>query len=156
VPNYRSLDAASDWARETLQKHSSDPREHLYTFEQLEQAQTHDSAWNAAQSQMTSSGKMHGYMRMYWAKKILEWTEDPEQALDWTIKLNDMYEIDGNDPNGYVGCLWSIGGVHDRGWTERDVFGKIRYMNFNGLKRKFDIEAYISHWSDTDQQNLDI
>jgi len=100
---------------------------------------------------MTISGKMHGYMRMYWAKKILEWTENAEQALEWSIKLNDMYEIDGNDPNGYVGCQWSIAGIHDRGWTEREIFGKIRYMNFKGLKRKFDIETYIARWTDTDQ-----
>ena len=84
---------------------------------------------------------------MYWAKKILEWTKTPQQALEWAIKLNDMYEIDGNDPNGYVGCLWAICGVHDRGWAEREIFGKIRYMNFEGLKRKFDIESYINRYN---------
>ena len=145
--HYDSLQGASDWARNTLEKHSSDPREHVYTFDEFEQAQTHDAAWNAAQRQLTSTGKIHGYMRMYWAKKFLEWTEQPKTALKWAIKLNDRYSIDGQDPNGYVGCMWSITGVHDRGWTERDIFGKIRYMNFNGLKRKFDIEAYIEEYS---------
>ena len=92
---------------------------------------------------MTEKGKMHGYLRMYWAKKILEWSPDPETALQIAIDLNDKYELDGRDPNGYTGIAWSIGGVHDRPWFERPIFGKIRYMNFNGCKRKFDIDKYI-------------
>lgn len=92
---------------------------------------------------MTTTGKMHGFMRMYWAKKILEWSASPEDALETAIYLNDKYELDGRDPNGYVGCAWSIGGVHDRAWAERPVFGKIRFMNYNGCKRKFDINSYI-------------
>jgi len=86
---------------------------------------------------------MFGYIRMYWAKKILEWTQSSEEALAISIHLNDKYSLDGRDPNGYVGCMWSIGGLHDRAWTERPVFGKIRYMNFNGCKRKFDVQKYI-------------
>ena len=93
---------------------------------------------------MIFGGKMHGYMRMYWGKKILEWTESPEDALKIAIYLNDKYELDGRDPNGYVGIAWSIGGVHDRAWKERAVFGKIRYMNYKGLKSKFDIGKYIA------------
>ena len=93
---------------------------------------------------MVTTGKMHGYMRMYWAKKILEWSKSPEEALKIAIYLNDKYELDGRDPNGYVGCAWAIGGVHDRAWGERPVYGKIRYMNRNGAKRKFDIEKYIT------------
>ncbi|MGA8264315.1 MAG: deoxyribodipyrimidine photolyase, partial [Ignavibacteriaceae bacterium] len=91
-------------------------------------------------------GKLHGYMRMYWAKKILEWSKSPEDALRISIYLNDKYELDGRDPNGYTGCAWSIGGVHDRAWTKRSIFGKIRYMNYNGCKRKFDVDAYIKEW----------
>ncbi|MDQ6985581.1 MAG: hypothetical protein Q9M91_02115 [Candidatus Dojkabacteria bacterium] len=90
-----------------------------------------------------TTGKIHGYMRMYWCKKILEWSENAEVAIERAIYLNDKYSLDGYDPNGYVGILWSIAGVHDRAWFEREVFGKIRYMNFNGLKRKFDIDKYI-------------
>jgi deoxyribodipyrimidine photo-lyase len=86
---------------------------------------------------------MHGFMRMYWAKKILEWTDSPKTALSDSIYLNDRYSIDGRDPNGYVGCMWSIGGIHDMGWTERNVFGKIRYMNYDGCKRKFKIDMYV-------------
>jgi deoxyribodipyrimidine photo-lyase len=92
---------------------------------------------------MVVSGKMHGYMRMYWAKKILEWTPTPEQAIRIAIDLNDRYELDGRDPNGYTGVAWSIGGVHDRAWGERPVFGKIRYMSYDGCKRKFDVARYI-------------
>jgi deoxyribodipyrimidine photo-lyase len=106
-------------------------------------ARPHDPAWNAAQKQMNTSGKMHGYMRMYWAKKVLEWTESPEQAIDFLIRLNDHYSIDGGDPNGYAGILWSVAGVHDRPWFERPIFGVIRYMNYEGLKRKFDIQGYL-------------
>lgn len=140
--NYDSFEGLADWAKETLQEHAKDKREFLYSKKEFEGAKTHDKAWNAAQIQMVETGKMHGYMRMYWAKKILEWTKSPKEALEIAIYLNDKYELDGRDPNGYVGIMWSIGGIHDRGWTERDVFGKIRYMNFNGLKRKFDIEKY--------------
>jgi deoxyribodipyrimidine photo-lyase len=93
--------------------------------------------------EMVKRGKMHGYLRMYWAKKILEWTANPTDAMETAIYLNDRYELDGRDPNGYTGIAWSIGGVHDRAWTERPVFGKIRYMNYNGCKRKFDVDAYI-------------
>jgi len=92
---------------------------------------------------MVKRGKMHGYMRMYWAKKILEWTQSPEQAMEIAINLNDRYELDGRDPNGYTGIAWSIGGVHDRAWSERPVFGKIRYMSYSGSKSKFDVKKYI-------------
>lgn len=141
--NYDSFDGFPEWAKKTLNEHSKDKRKFTYNLEQFENAETHDELWNAAQIEMVSIGKMHGYMRMYWAKKILEWTETPEEALEYAIYLNDKYELDGRDPNGYVGCAWSIGGVHDRAWTERPVFGKIRYMNYNGCKSKFDVKKYI-------------
>ncbi|KAL9267876.1 Deoxyribodipyrimidine photo-lyase-like protein [Drosera capensis] len=127
-PHYDSLKGAWEWARKTLMDHASDKREHLYTREQLEKAQTADPLWNASQLEM-----------------ILEWTAGPEEALAVAIYLNDKYQIDGRDPNGYVGCMWSICGVHDQGWKERPVFGKIRYMNFAGCKRKFDVDGYISY-----------
>jgi deoxyribodipyrimidine photo-lyase len=147
VPNYDSLDAAYDWARETLNAHAGDKREFLYTREQFESGKTHDKLWNAAQLEMVATGKMHGYIRMYWAKKILEWTASPQEALDVSIYLNDKWELDGRDPNGYVGCMWSVAGIHDQGWGERPVFGKIRYMNFAGCKRKFDVEKYCARIS---------
>jgi deoxyribodipyrimidine photo-lyase len=93
--------------------------------------------------ELKTKGKMNGFMRMYWAKKILEWSNSPEEALSIAIFLNDKYELDGRDPNGYVGCAWAIGGVHDRAWKERDFFGKIRFINLNGCKRKFDVDEYI-------------
>lgn len=142
-PDYKSVKGFANWAQQTLRDHESDKREYVYSLDELEQAKTHDEAWNAAQMEMVKTGKMHGYMRMYWAKKILEWTESADQAMEYAIYLNDLYSLDGRDPNGYVGIAWSIGGVHDRGWTERPVFGKIRYMNYNGLKRKFNIQDYI-------------
>ncbi|KNA14721.1 hypothetical protein SOVF_105030 [Spinacia oleracea] len=144
-PNYDSLMGAWEWARKTLMDHASDKREHLYTREQLEKAQTADPLWNASQLEMVHFGKMHGFMRMYWAKKILEWTSGPEEALAIAIYLNDKYEMDGRDPNGYVGCMWSICGLHDQGWRERPVFGKIRYMNYAGCKRKFNVDGYIAY-----------
>ncbi len=132
------------WAGETLNEHLDDPREHLYLPEDFETAQTHDPLWNAAQNQMVITGKMHGYMRMYWAKKILEWTETPTQAMEIAICLNDRYSIDGRDPNGYAGIAWSIGGVHDRAWFQRPIFGKIRYMSYNGCRSKFKVDSYIA------------
>jgi deoxyribodipyrimidine photo-lyase len=147
--HYDSFDGLHPWAQKTLNDHRSDPRDHLYTLDEWEGARTHDTLWNAAQREMVATGKMHGYMRMYWAKKILEWSSTPEEALAIAVTLNDRYELDGRDPNGYVGVAWSIGGLHDRAWTERPVYGKIRYMNASGCRRKFDVNTYIArHASD--------
>ena len=151
TPSYRTLEGATDWARTSLRLHAHDEREYLYSKQQLEQAETHDPAWNAAQNQLRTVGKMHGYMRMYWAKKVLEWTASSQDAIDILIYLNDFYSIDGGDPNGYCGIMWSVAGVHDQGWKERPVFGKIRYMNYAGLKRKFDIQAYEQKWNSQSQ-----
>ncbi len=145
-PLYDSLDGAPPWARRTLAAHACDARSYLYSYAQLERAETHDEAWNAAQRQMTRTGKMHGYMRMYWAKKILEWSPSASAAIETAVRLNDFYEIDGGDPNGYVGVMWSIAGVHDRAWTERPVFGQIRYMNDAGLRRKFKLDQYVAQF----------
>jgi len=144
--NYDRVAGFPDWAGKTLDAHREDKREYLYSLEALEQAQTHDELWNSAQSQMVRQGKMHGYLRMYWAKKILEWSSSPEDAMAAAIYLNDRYELDGRDPNGYAGIAWSMGGVHDRAWGERPVFGKIRYMSYAGCARKFDVNIYIATW----------
>ncbi len=204
--NYDSIESAAGWARNSLDKHRNDPRQELYSLEELETTQTHDPAWNAAQKQLTATGKMHGYMRMYWAKKVLEWSpsradvsgalgsflppddmdgtrstathtsstkekadnaqlispskKNPQSPIpnlqslsgaEWAIEvlkyLNDHYSIDGGDPNGYAGIMWSVAGVHDRPWSEREIFGMIRYMNYGGLKRKFDIQEYERLWN---------
>ncbi|MGM0469466.1 MAG: deoxyribodipyrimidine photo-lyase, partial [Promethearchaeati archaeon] len=145
--SYDAFEGFHSWAKETLNTHRNNEREYIYSTEDFENAKTHDDAWNAAQLQMVKTGKMHGYMRMYWGKKILEWTESPEQALDIAIYLNDKYELDGRDPNGYTGIAWSIGGIHDRAWKERKIFGKVRYMSYNGLKRKFDIQNFIDNYN---------
>lgn len=145
--HYDSFDGFPEWARKTLDKHQKDKREYIYDLKKFENAETHDPLWNAAQMEMVSTGKMHGYMRMYWAKKILEWSKSPEAALEIAIALNDRYELDGRDPNGYAGIAWSIGGVHDRAWGERPVFGKIRYMSYAGARSKFDVKAYIDRFT---------
>lgn len=144
-PFYDRFEGFPQWAKNTLNAHRKDIRRYLYPLEVLEQAGTHDDLWNAAQREMVKRGKMHGYMRMYWAKKILEWTESPEKALEIALYLNDRYELDGRDPNGYAGISWSIGGVHDRAWNERQIFGKVRFMSYNGCRSKFDITAYIEY-----------
>jgi deoxyribodipyrimidine photo-lyase len=141
--DYDSFAGFPDWAKRTLERHRRDPREYLYSRRELEAGRTHDSLWNAAQLEMVRTGKMHGFMRMYWAKKILEWSETPEDAMAAAVYLNDRYELDGRDPNGYTGCAWSIGGVHDRPWFERPVYGQVRYMSAAGAARKFDVGAYI-------------
>jgi deoxyribodipyrimidine photo-lyase len=140
---YDSVEGFPGWAQKTLGDHAKDPRPYLYTREQLEHGQTHDELWNAAQFEMVRQGKMHGYMRMYWGKKILEWSRNAREALEVAIYLNDRYELDGRDPNGYTGIAWSIGGVHDRPWMKRPIFGMIRYMSYNGCKSKFDVKTYI-------------
>lgn len=142
-PDYDRFSGFPAWAKKTLADHQNDQREYLYSFDQLEKGQTHDLLWNAAQAEMVKKGKMHGYLRMYWAKKILEWTSSPEDAQGIAIALNDKYELDGRDPNGYTGIAWSIGGLHDRAWGERPVFGKIRYMSYKGARSKFDVNRYV-------------
>ncbi|MFW5736880.1 MAG: deoxyribodipyrimidine photolyase, partial [Halanaerobium sp.] len=132
-----------DWAYETLMEHQSDQREYLYNYQQLEKAETHDQYWNAAQKELLITGYMHNYMRMYWGKKILEWTAEPEIAYQWALKLNNKYSLDGRDPNSYAGVAW-IFSKHDRAWKERSIFGKVRYMNAAGLERKFEMEKYLS------------
>ncbi len=146
--NYDSFDGLHEWAKKSLLKHLSDTREYIYSLNQFEYGETHDPIWNAAQYEMRETGFMHGYMRMYWAKKILEWSNSPQEAFNTAVYLNDKYQLDGRDPNGYTGIAWSIGGKHDRPWgPERPVFGLIRFMNANGMKRKFDTAAYISKYS---------
>ncbi len=143
-PSYDTFDAFPDWAKKGLNAHRRDRREFIYSRDVLEQGETHDPLWNAAQHEMVRRGKMHGYLRMYWGKKLLEWTRSPEEALQFALYLNDRYELDGRDPNGYAGIAWSIGGVHDRAWSERPVFGKIRYMSYNGCRSKFNVDKYVA------------
>jgi deoxyribodipyrimidine photo-lyase len=143
VDDYASVDGVANWARESLEHHASDARSVVYDLDAFESADTHDDLWNAAQLEMVRTGRMHNYMRMYWAKKILEWSESPADAMRIAVLLNDRYELDGREANGYAGIAWAIGGVHDRPWQERSVYGKVRYMNENGARRKFDVDAYI-------------
>ena len=145
--SYDSYDGFPNWAKKSLDSHRNDEREYLYSISELEEANIHDEVWNAAQKQMATTGKMHTYMRMYWAKKILEWSPTPEDALQNAIDLNDKYELDGRDPNGYTGIAWSIGGVHDRPWFDRPIFGQVRYMSYGGCKNKFDINSYINSYT---------
>jgi deoxyribodipyrimidine photo-lyase len=141
--NYDNWECAGPWAHKTLREHASDPRPQQYTLEQLEGGDTYDELWNAAQREMVATGWMHNYMRMYWAKKILEWAPDPATAFDWAVILNDKYELDGRDPNGYAGIAWAIVGKHDRPWFDRPVFGLVRTMTGASTAKKFDAEAYM-------------
>jgi deoxyribodipyrimidine photo-lyase len=139
---YDSFEAVPEWAKKTLRAHKKDKRQYAYTLEELESAKTHDPYWNAAQREMMIRGKMHGYMRMYWGKKIIEWSKTPEEAFRIMLYLNNKYELDGRDPNGFTGVAWCFG-KHDRPWGERPIFGNVRYMNDKGLKRKFDADGYV-------------
>ena len=140
--DYDSYNNIPDWAQETLKEHKDDEREYVYTRRELEDAQTHDDYWNAAMNEMRYTGYMHNYMRMYWGKKILEWSNTPRYAYETTLYLNNKYFLDGRDPNSFANVAW-VFGQHDRGWTERDVFGKVRYMSAGGLERKAKPEQYV-------------
>jgi deoxyribodipyrimidine photo-lyase len=143
---YDSFEGLQDWCKKTFLKHLYDPREYNYDLSQLENATTHDKYWNATQREMVTAGKMHGYMRMYWGKKIIEWTATPQAAYKAALYLNNKYELDGRDPNGFAGVAWCFG-KHDRPWMERPVFGNVRFMNSSGLKRKFDADRYADKYS---------
>lgn len=142
-PDYDRFEGFPAWARRTLDAHRGDPRSPCYGLDAFEASETHDPLWNAAQTELRVAGRMHGYLRMYWAKKILEWSASPEEALAIAITLNDRYQLDGRDPNGYAGIAWSLGGVHDRPWGERPVFGQVRYMSRGGCERKFDVDRVV-------------
>lgn len=142
--DYDQVSAFPDWAKKTIEQHTADPREMMYDEEELETGETHDPLWNAVQRHLVTAGTMHSYLRMYWAKKIMEWTPTAADALRITLRLNDRYQLDGRDPNGHTGAAWCIGGVHDRAFAERTVFGKIRYMSLDGCRRKFDVDGYIA------------
>jgi deoxyribodipyrimidine photo-lyase len=148
-PHYDSWECAEPWARKTLIEHGGDPRPHHYTLAQLERAETADELWNAAQREMVLTGYMHNYMRMYWAKKILEWAPDAARAFEWAVELNDRYELDGRDPNGYAGIAWAIVGKHDRPWFNRPIFGLIRPMSGAAIEKKTDTESYIRRFQAT-------
>jgi deoxyribodipyrimidine photo-lyase len=140
--NYDSLDCLPDWARKTLARHADDPRAYVYSREQWETAATHDALWNATQKELLLRGTIHGYYRMYWGKKIIEWSATHQDALRTMIGLHDRYALDGRDPNTYANILWCFG-LHDRPWGERAVFGQLRYMSLEGMRRKTDVDSYI-------------
>lgn len=142
APRVDALDTIPNWAVETLYKHAADRRDFTYSVEQFEAGETHDTLWNACQHELVLTGKIHGYYRMYWGKKIIDWSKDPESALAVMIHLNDRYALDGRDPNTYTNILWCFG-LHDRPWGERPVFGMVRYMSLEGMKRKTSVDAYV-------------
>lgn len=148
---YDKYESLPDWARLTLAEHADDEREYTYTLEEFERAQTHDELWNAAQNQLVQEGTIHNYLRMLWGKKIIEWTETPQQALEIMIELNNKWALDGRDPNSYSGIFWVLG-RYDRGWTERDIFGKIRYMTSASTRRKYDVSGYIRRYNRSSRQ----
>lgn len=142
-PDYDRFEGAvPGWARRSLDEHRKDTRPYLYSLSELEEGRTHDPYWNAARAEMVNTGTMHNYMRMYWGKKIMEWSPSPEEAYGIMLGLNNRWQLDGRDPNGFAGVAWCFG-RHDRPWKERPVFGKIRYMNAAGLERKFKISEYV-------------
>ncbi|HEU5021769.1 MAG TPA: deoxyribodipyrimidine photo-lyase [Bryobacteraceae bacterium] len=138
-----SLDLLPDWCKATMAKHAADLRPYLYTLQQFERAETHDALWNAAQRELLLRGAIHNYYRMYWGKKIIEWSPTYEEAFRTMIHLHDVYALDGRDPNTYANILWCFG-LHDRPWAERPIFGQLRYMSLEGMKRKTDVDAYIA------------
>lgn len=143
--DYDNINSLPEWARNSLLKHEPDPRIKIYSKAEFEKGLTHDIYWNAARNELVETGKMHNYMRMYWGKKIIEWTDGPETAFEYMVYLNNKYSLDGRDPNSYAGIAWCLG-KHDRPWGERSVFGKIRYMNDKGLEKKFDMKLYLKKY----------
>ncbi len=152
--NIESLDALPQWCRNTMAKHADDPRDPSYSSERLERAETYDALWNATQKELLLRGKIHGYYRMYWGKKIIEWSPTYADALKTMIHLHDRYALDGRDPNTYTNILWCLG-LHDRPWGERPIFGQLRYMSLDGMKRKTDTNAYIEEIAEMERTGKD-
>ena len=152
-PFYDSMESIESWAERSLAEHAADERPVVYSDDQLNNAETHDPLWNAAHKQMVLTGWMHNYLRMYWAKKILEWSPSVASAVRRTVWLNDRYEMDGRDPNGYAGIAWAILGKHDRAWFDRPIFGKVRYMSLASTSKKFDSKRYISQIAELERSH---
>jgi deoxyribodipyrimidine photo-lyase len=146
TPDYDTPAAFPAWATASLHKHRADPRPHLASEAEIEAGETPDPLWNAAQRQLLATGHLHGWLRMYWAKQVLLWSPDAQTALERCLRLNDSLSLDGRDVNGYAGLAWSLGGVHDRPWPERAVFGVVRSMTLSGARRKFDVAAFVQRW----------
>ena len=144
--NFKDFSGIPNWAKVSLNNHKYDIRQYIYSVENLENAKTHDELWNATQIQLIKEGTIHGYLRMYWAKKILEWTPSIDEALEIAIYLNDKYAYDSPSANGYVGILWAIAGLHDRAFIDYPVTGKIRRMTYNSIKRKYDLYDYLNKY----------
>lgn len=147
-PDYAEFNSLPDWALQTMDEHRQDERKYIYSYEQLDQAQTHDEIWNAAQRQLKEEGIIHNYLRMLWGKKVIEWTPDYETALKYLIDLNNIYAIDGRDPNSYSGIFWCFGRF-DRAWQERPIFGKLRYMASENTFKKISMKGYMKRWGKT-------
>ena len=145
--SFKDFSGVSEWAVNSLYKHKYDIRTYIYSLKALENATTHDKLWNAAQTQLIKEGTIHGYLRMYWAKKILEWTFSPEEAVKAAVYLNDKYAYDAPSSNGYVGILWALGGLHDRAFVDYPVSGKIRRMTYDSIKRKHNLAEYIEKYT---------
>jgi len=145
--DYDQYDSLPEWARTTLEEHANDEREAIYSLEKFEKAETHDELWNAAQRQLVREGRIHNYLRMLWGKKVLHWSESPQQALQILIELNNKYALDGRNPNSYSGIFWCLG-RYDRAWgPERDVFGKIRYMSCDSARNKLKLSNYLEKYA---------
>ncbi|MAT48653.1 MAG: deoxyribodipyrimidine photolyase [Euryarchaeota archaeon] len=144
--DHTSWTSLPQWAQDTLEAHSLDYKEEVYTFEELESANTSDPVWNAAQNQLIREGIIQNYLRMLWGKKILQWAPDAKTAMTWMIQLNDRWALDGRDPNSYTGIFWVLG-RHDRAWFERPIFGKVRYMTSNSTSKKYNLEKYLKIYS---------
>ena len=144
--NYKDFTSIPNWAKVSLENHMYDIRPYIYSTEELEKAKTHDTLWNATQIQLIREGTIHGYLRMYWAKKILEWTPSPKEGLKTAIYLNDKYAYDSPSANGYTGILWAIAGLHDRAFIYYPITGKIRRMTYDSIKRKYDLGDYLQKY----------
>ncbi len=154
TPNYNSLEALPNWVQQTLAKHDGDRREFVYTCEEFEKAATHDALWNATQKELLLRGKTHGYYRMYWGKKIIEWSASHFEAHQTMLYLQDKYALDGRDPNTYTNVLWCFG-LHDRPWTERPIFGMVRFMGLDGMKRKTNVDSYLKEIAYLESTGID-
>jgi deoxyribodipyrimidine photo-lyase len=137
-----NLNNLPDWCQKNMRKHLKDKRDPQYSRYRLEHAKSYDELWNATQKEMLLTGQIHGYYRMYWGKKIIEWARTYQEAADFMIDIHGRYALDGRDPNTYANVLWCFG-LHDRPWPERKIFGTMRYMSLEGMRRKTDAQTYI-------------
>ena len=123
------------WAKLQLEEHAADPRPDLETLDALMHGETADETWNACQKQYLIDGWMHNNLRMYWAKRIIAMTPDPETGWATACYLNDRLSLDGRDPSTYGNLAW-VWGYAAPGYGASPIYGLVQKRTDKAIRQR--------------------